>query len=408
MVMKPDIAPITDADYVELAGVLRHAFGEDWSEQELEDERPLVELDRTLAARHDGRIVGSAAAFSMQVAVPGALLPMAGVTWVGVLPTHRRQGLLTALMRHQLDDVHQRREALAGLWASESVIYGRFGYGMAAPSARLSIPVRRVRLQLQTGGPRRVRLVDRDEALARMPEPFDRALPQTPGMMARTAAWYEAFWRDREYARHGMSTLRYALYENADGHADGYAVYRVRQQWEDHAENELYVRDLIACTPAAYAAVWHFLLSHDLSETVRANNCRRDEPLIWMVDDPRRLQLTVRDGLWLRLIDVPQALEGRRYNGDGMVVFEVTDAFCPWNAGRWRLEAADGLGGCAATSDSADIVLDVADLAAVYLGGVSFTVLAQAGRAFETRRGELERADALFASLRSPCVYRVV
>jgi predicted acetyltransferase len=384
----------------ELAAVLRAthtAFGEEMKDDDLERNRKLLELDRVLAAWDGERPVGVTASWPFELTIPGGRAAAAGVTLVGVLPSHRRRGVLRELMKRQLADVHERGEPLAILWASESLIYGRFGYGLAAPSTAMDAERAAFALRDDAGPRGSVRLVEIDEAAELFPPIHERLRTERAGMLSRTDDW----WRldrlaDPEHWRHGAGPLTCALLE-IDGEAAGYAVYRVTPKWEQGtARGSVRVDEAFGTSPEATAEIWRFLFGIDLVERVRWG--RVDTGLFLMVADPRRLHLTLSDGLWLRLVDVEAALRARTFADGDPVVLEVADALIPHNAGRWSI----GGGSVERADGDPDVALDVADLAAAYLGAFSFEQLAAAGRATELRPGGVPGATALFRTALPP------
>lgn len=369
------------------------AFGEEMKDEDFERVRMLLELDRTLVAWDDGRPVGTTASWPFELTVPGGQAPAAGVTLVGVLPSHRRRGILRELMNRQLADVHLRGEPLAILWASESPIYGRFGYGLAAPSAFMDAERSAFALRDDPGPRGAVRLVALDEALELFPPLYELERRRRPGMLSRTADW----WRlertaDPEHWRRGAGPLTFAVLE-LDGEAAGYAIYRVAPKWERGTpRGAVQVDEAFGTSPEATAEIWRFLFGIDLVERVGWR--RVDTTLFLMVDDPRRLHISLSDGLWLRFVDIQAALCGRSFGAAEPVVLEVSDAVLGHNAGTWSV----GDGEIERVDGGADVALDVADLAAAYLGAFSFEHVASAGRARELRPGGLARATALFAT----------
>ena len=394
--MDIEIRPITEQELPAFGRSLERTFGEVWTEQDWEAERPVFEVNRSIGAFDGPEVVGTTGAYSLILTVPGDSLPMAGVTSVGVQPSHRRRGILTQMMRRQLDDLHDSGEPIAGLWASESSIYGRFGYGMAAPVSELQIERDRsafIRPHHPTG---RIRLVEKEEALKELPPVFDRVCRDQPGMWARTEAWWKRTLTDLERWRQGASSLFFALQESTQG-IDGYAMYRVKREWKSGLPASVVrVQEHMAETPEAYAHLWRFLFDIDLVRQIEAYPRPVDEPLVWMLAEPRRLVMNVSDGMWLRLVDLPAALAARRYSAVGRLVFDVNDSFCPWNEGRYELEGGPDGAECRPTERPVDIVLGTVDLAAAYLGGVRFSLLHRAGR-IEGDAEALHRADAMFA-----------
>jgi predicted acetyltransferase len=374
------------------------AFGHHPDEEDTALWRKAFEFDRSLAALDGPRIVGTTAALSLRITTPGGELPMAGVTNVGVLPSHRRRGILTSLMRRQLEDVRDRGEPLAGLFASEGAIYGRFGYGLASMSTHFEADRRHVGLRPSDGQPGHVRLVDHDEALREIPAVYERVRPTRAGMCSVSDPFWEVLFADLERWRRGASAMFYVLHE-ASGGVDGYLAYRIRSEWRDGVPGgTLVVRDLLGETPAASAALWRYAFGVDLIETVEAGDRPADDPLLHMVAEPRRLRARLADALYLRILDVTAALAGRAYAAEGTLVLEVHDGFCPWNEGRYELDVIPGGALCTSTATAPDLRLDAADLAAAYLGGTSFRSLAGAGRVLEERPGALALAGRMFAA----------
>ncbi len=383
-------------------GAIGHYFGWVPSSEEVERFEKLLPAERTHAAFDGDSLVAGAGAFTFDLTVPGPVaVPCAGVTVVGVLPTHRRRGLLTRMMRAQLDDIHERGLPIAALFASEDTIYGRYGYGLASVRQEIRLP--RHRAALRAGTPPRtgsVRLVEHDEALRVFPRLYDRVRRTTPGFLSRSREWWELrrLRDDPDRRPQGAGPLNRALLE-IDGRAAGYAIYRIADREEDgHWTRRLRVMEAIGVNLPATREIWRFLFEIDWMDEILAWLLPTDHPLMHLVARPDSLHLRTETGLWVRLMDVGEALSARGYAADGRVTFEVADDFCPWNAGTWTLE-----GGAARRSRRRpDLRLDVTALGATYLGGFSFARLARAGLVEEARRGGAARADALFASDRAP------
>jgi predicted acetyltransferase len=373
------------------------AFNEYPRDEWLEMERKLIEPERTFAAIDGDEFVGGASTASMRIAVPGDEVAMAGVTGVGVAPTHRRRGVATMLMRHQLDHVRERgEEPIAALHASEGGIYGRFGYGVATSDCAIEIERERTAFLWLPPERGRVRLVDRGEAFAAMEPIYDAVRRTQPGMIERRGMWWDARFEDFEHDREGASPFFFALHEGPDGD-DAYAVYRFKHDWPQAMPNgSVDVEELVATTPDAYACMWRFVFDLDLAARIKAELRPIDDPLLGLLVEPRRLRLTVRDGMWLRLVDVSAALAARRYRIDGSLVLEGRDHFCPWNDGRYRIEGGPDGASCRPTDAEPDLAMSASELGAAFLGGASFRQLARAGRVHEERSGALRRADLMF------------
>jgi predicted acetyltransferase len=395
--MPVDVRTITEPEVGEFQTQLDSAFGGDPEPEELACWRPLVETDRTIGAYDDGRMVGTAAVFTFDMTVPGGPRPCAGVTGVSVRPTHRRQGALTALMRHQLGSVAERgTEAFASLWASEASIYGRFGYGVA--SRRWGVTLGAHDPSLLGGPPAgRTRLVDLDEMAVLAPPVYDAFRLDRPGMISRSPARWTTRLADLPGHRHGASSQRLAVYER-DGEPRGYAWYRTKGDWSDGRPNgSVRIKEVVGLDADAHGGLWRFLLGVDLMTSVVSDNLPADDPLFFRLADPRLVKVSVSDGLYVRLLDVPAALTTRAYDRSGSFVVEVVDAFGGWAAGRYALDATPDGATCAATTASADLTLSAAELGAVYLGDTPLRTLYEAGRVDEHTPGAVERASLLLA-----------
>jgi predicted acetyltransferase len=379
------------------------AFSERLRDEDATAYEAFFEADRAIAAYDGDRVVATAGIFSFDFTIPGGVVPAAGVTFVGVQPTHRRQGILRRMMLRQLEDVHDRGESTAILWASEGSIYQRFGYGLATMATRLSIQRDRSAFRAPHTPAGTIRLVDIEEAKRLVPPIHDAVVPTRPGFFGRTPAFWDAeFFRDPEHWRQGAGAAFYAIHEVA-GEPDGYARYRVRDKWDDAGpQSTLILTEKMATSPAADLDLWRFLLGIDLMSKLEAWNVAPDDPIILNALEPRRLGIGVGDGLWLRVVDVASALAQRRFACDGHLVLEIDDETCEWNDGRWSLTVEDGVPRVEPATDAADLAMDVSDLATAYLGGFTFVQLADAARVRELQPGALSRADALFRTERPP------
>jgi predicted acetyltransferase len=358
-----------------------------------------ITLERMHAAWSDGAVVGGAGAFTFNVTVPGGDVPTAGVSVVGVYPTHRRRGVLRSLMRAQLDDAHERGEPLAALWASEEPIYGRFGYGLASFCGEITLAHEYTAFADAAEPAGMVRFLEPEEALGAIPPVFERARLQWPGMFSRDRLWWEnREIKDSEDRREGAGPKRWIAYEQ-DGAIEGYAVYRHKPGWDGGSTiAELRVIEALGATPQALRDIWGYLLAVDWKATITASLLPPDHALFLLLATPRRMRYRMGDSLWVRLVDVGAALSARKYSADGTLVFDVQDDFCAWNQGRWKLDE----GVATRTDDDADIALPVQSLGSAYLGGISFAELSRAGRVEELKDGALARADALFRWDRHP------
>lgn len=367
-------------------------FGSWPTDEQLERFGRLLPLDRMHAAFDGDDIVGGAGSFPFELSIPGGALPCAGVTVVGVYPTHRRRGVLRSMMDAQLRDVHERGEPIAALWASEETIYGRFGYGLAswAGDVKMKREWGAFAQPLERVG--RTRFVTPEEARALLPPVWDAVRSERSGVFARAPEWWE-LRQTRMPEEEKANPKRFVVLE-LEGEVEAYAIYRHFQSWEDGVSTgRLEVLEALGATPQATAEIWRFLLDVDWYATLEASLLPPDHSLLTLLATPRRANYRMGDGLWLRLVDVGAALSGRAYAGEGALVVEVHDAVCPWNEGTWKLE-----NGTASRSDEPpDLVLDVGALGAAYLGAVSFSQLRDGLRLEERVGGAVASADALFA-----------
>jgi predicted acetyltransferase len=393
------LRPATADDWPAFSRAMSAVFHEEPRGPFVDTPSPVAELDRSLGLWDGERVVATAGIYSLEMTVPGAVVPTAGITWVTVSATHRRRGVLTAIMRRQLDELHeQQREPVAALWAAESSIYGRFGYAAATRRGGLSGPTERLGLRLDALGPGRVELVPAEEFRAAAVGLHDRVRRLVPGNMARDDRWWDRAMRDDPENRHGATARQYLLHRDPDGAVTGYASFRVKSGWTDGSEPDgtLTVQEVRALSTPAYAALWQFLLSVDLVRTIKAPMASDDDPIRYLLHDARALHSRPVDALWVRLVDVDRALAARRYPAPVDLVLEVRDPFCPWNEGRWRLTGHPAGGHCARTDRDPDLLVDVQALGAAYLGGVSLATMQAAGRVTECSPGAVTQAATAF------------
>ncbi|MBU2602311.1 MAG: GNAT family N-acetyltransferase [Actinobacteria bacterium] len=407
--MTVEYRPIAPEEFPEFARADMLAFGADMRAGDVELEGEALEFDRTVAALDEGRFVGGTAVLSLDVGLPGGrTMPAGGLTWTGVIPTHRRQGILSAMMARQLEGSRERAESVSILQASQSTIYGRFGYGAATYSLGFSLSTPhaafRAAAPRSQGG-----LVALDKAAAQetLPPVFERFRHARPGSVGRSAGLWKTYLGDPEHHREGASGYFHAAHRDSAGQIDGYVTYRVTNDRSgDIPQDTLTVQELMARDPQAHAALWRYCLDMDLAATVTTSDSPVDEPLRWLLTDSRRFRVSqINDSLYLRVLDVATALAARAYHlapRDNALVFHIEDRFLPDLAGDYLLEAGPDGAECARTTRAADLSLDIADLGEVYLGGVSFATLAWSGRVIEHTAGAAARADALFRTERAP------
>ena len=366
-------------------------FGAPPTEEQIGRFKQVLPFERMHAGFEDGEIVGGAGAFPFEFSVPGGVLRCGGVSVVGVYPTHRRRGVLRAMMNAQLRDIHEREEPIAALWASEETIYTRFGYGLAAWCGEIKLPrvwneyARPVERRGQT------RFVSPEEAATLFPPVWEALMRERPGVFRRTKEWWE-LRRLRMPDEENAAPKRLVVLE-LDGSVQGYAIYRQFPSFEEGLSTaRLDVSEVIGVSPQATAEIWRFVLDIDWYATLECSLLPVDHALFTLLASPRRARYRMGDSLWMRLVDIGAALSGRDYVNDGNIVFAVRDAVCPWNEGRWKVE-----GGAAARTDAAaDLALDASELGSAYLGAVSFAQLRDGLRLEELSEGAVQRADAIF------------
>jgi predicted acetyltransferase len=398
---------LTGTDLDQLIDLSEIVFNsEPYSDAERAMDAELHELDRGRGVGvFDGdELAGAGTVNSFELTVPGGVLPMLGVLLIGVKSTYRRRGVMSRIIRHQLHAVHEEgAEPLAGLTASESVIYGRFGYGQAAYGASFTVPRHRAALRPVAGTDDvRIRMVVTADSVAVCEAIHARQVGRRPGMMVRPEQWGRVYAADLDRWRDGRSALRTVLAER-DGDPVGYARYRTKEGWDAGVhKGHTDVAEVYADDAAAFAALIRYLTDLDLTTATVFMRQPVDSPLVYLLADLRAAQMRIRETLYLRLVDVDRALAGRGYAGQLDLVLELTDELCPWNAGRWRLTGDEKTAGCVRTQDVADLALDIRELAAVYLGGTTLAALEQAGLVTELRPGAAAEASRAFATQLAP------
>ncbi len=357
-------------------------------------------------------LAGQYTTFSLELTVPGPGLrtrttPMAGLSWVAVHPDHRRRGVLSAMMRHHLHGLHEDgREAISGLFASETVIYQRFGYGDATGALSLTLPRGAALRPLAGAADVRTQLsaIDPDDELADLVHALFHRTADRPGAVSRPDGATRNLLRDRPWRHRGGEPYR-VLVARRDGEPTGYALLRRTPGWEDgRPTGTVNVVELVGTDPQTVHALWSRILDFDLMTTVLTHPLGLDDPLVQWLVDIRSGAGRREDGLWLRLVDVDRAMVQRSYAGEVDVVLDVEDALCPWNARRWRLATSTEGATCTATSDPADLTVPVQHLAAAYLGGPALAALAGAGLVVEHRPGAVAALSAAMRGAVEPAV----
>jgi len=388
--------------FAELLRSAEVAFGEDTPDDLIGRMEKTADKERSFGAFDGDRIVGTSLVLTLVLTVPGGEVRAGGVTWVSVMPTHRRQGLMSAMMRLMIDDCHRRGEPVAMLWAVEGSIYGRFGFGMATTAVAIDAETRAVGFPRDEPREGAFRLIPAGEGVEIVAPIYEAVRSRQPGFLGRTPGGWVGCLPLADKDAKGGEVRRLVIYETALG-PEAYAVYKTKPTWENaNPEGTVVVEEAIGSTPRGTREIWRYLLELDLVRTLRAGRLPEDHPLITLSAEPRRLRAKLYDGLWLRILDVAAALGARTWgidgNATGSVVFDLADLYCPWNAGRWKLDVTGGRAVVTRTDAAADLALSTNELGAMYLGGISSSALAAAGRVTELRAGSLVAVDGLFAT----------
>jgi predicted acetyltransferase len=384
----------TEKDLQAVAEADGRGFGRHYAESELDSLRSWIDIDRFWLAVDpiDDAVLGVTGSFDFTMTMPGgATLPVPGVTWVSVAVTHRRRGILRALMAEQHRRFLDDGMPLAALTASEGSIYGRFGYGTTTVDRSVEIDRRRAVLRPDlpdTGG---VRQMTTDQLRAVAPGIHRRWAERRPGALHRDDVRWDFTLADQEWSRNGGTALFHLV------HADGYASYR-----RVHPDRVCEVVELFAATPEAHRELWRTLLAMDLVETVRTRSLPLDDPLPLLLTDPRQVRTTgLNDGMWLRVLDVPAALSARPYRTELDIVLDVDDPFLD-RGGRFRLRGGPEGATCEPTTAPADLRIAVRALGPLLLGGQPALPLATAGLIESAEPAVLERIDTAFGTDRLP------
>ncbi|MER6130479.1 GNAT family N-acetyltransferase [Streptomyces sp. NPDC001815] len=405
-----DVRPVRDGEIPEWIRALNTGFlrPPSVSEAEVADRRTYIEPERTLGAFDGERCVGTFRSFPQEItAVGGATVRADAISNVTVTSTHRRRGILTRMMAHDLAAAKERGDVVATLIAAEYPIYGRYGFGAATSAAEWTIDVPRAGLDPRWAGPDdggRIDLVDADDVRKTGPELHERLRRAQPGAIDRNERWWQVATGAVVLDRAPWTEPFHAVYRDARGQAEGLLTYSVDDRWGDAKQplDTAKVRDLIAVTPAAERALWQYVCSVDWVTAVRTGRRAPDDLLPHLLPDPRAAAITSQvDWLWVRILDVVAALEARTYAATGALVLEVVDGNGP-AAGRYRLDASPEGASCTRTGESAELTLSAAELGALWLGDQSVVRLAALGRVREERAGAAEVADALLRTSRRP------
>ena len=394
--MSLSVRPITPDELPGMLEVDRRGFGAPQRTPDRSDSWVTAELDRTMCAFEAGTMVGCTRAYTFELTMPGgALVPVAGVSSVAVQPTHRRRGVLTSMMGALHDDARARGEIAAVLTASESMIYGRFGYGPATWRLGCTIDRASGRFARSVADAGRIRLVARGEADVVYQAVYERVRRTCAGAVSRPDFWWpEVFWMAE-----GERALFEAVHEDEHGRPDGYVSYEIKGEWHGgEANRRLVVWDIQAADANTRAALWQYLFGVDLVVSISATNLPVDEPLRFLLADSRKLRTDfLIDSMWILPLDPAAVLAARTYSAPGKVVVEVVDP----GGSSVCVDLDGGPDGATAVERSGavpDLSCSRSTLGALSLGGTSWSTFAAAGLVDEHAPGAVARADAMFTT----------
>jgi predicted acetyltransferase len=359
-------------------------------------------IERGMVAEDGDRIVGTLGSFDLDMTVPGGSVPCAGTTWVSVAPSHRRRGVLRRLMEAHLSEAVEHGDVIAALWASDSAIYGRFGYGRAVES--VSIDVNRPMVHFRPNGPasERVEMITKAQAGEILPPLYERIRRDIPGTFARSEPWWNyRHLRDTPERRNGRSALRIAVSSTPDGRVTGYVMFRVESKFDGgHSDDTVHVVELLGSTPGSWSALWTLVFGLDLATRAKGAFRPLDDPLFELLTGVRRVERTLTDTVWVRVLDVERALTSRTYGQPGGITLAIGDAMGIAN-GTYRLEWDGHRIECGGASGPADLEIDVSDLGAAFLGRPAFSAAAMAGTIVGSHEAAA-LADRMFGHQRAP------
>jgi predicted acetyltransferase len=391
--MPIEIRPPTDDEWPAVCHADARAFGVAYSPEEIEERRPMHDLSRFRIALDHGKIVAIAGSYGMDVTLPGgAIVPMGGVTWVSTASTHRRQGLMRRVVGAVHDDIDERHEPVASLYAAEGGIYEHLGYGISTQVRVTSLDPRLTRMRDEyRSPPGTLRYIDGDEVVPIISAIWDRFRHQRAGATGRSAQTQNYFFRQRQKALGPQSPVAYLA------HADGYAAYRTEERWNDgHPSHPLHLVELIAVTPEAHAALWQTLLGVDLVGDIRSRNIAIDDPLPFLLENQRALRTCeLNDGVWVNVRHIPTSFGARTYRTTDRIVVEV-------DGKRWAIDGGPEGGSCTAVRTRPDLVTSHAWFSSLLYGGVLPSALV-AGRRMTARNADVvARADLFFTTSLAP------
>jgi len=398
--VKYELRSIVEDEVSEFRQAISLGFGGDANPAGHDRFLRMMPLERTVAVFEGDEIVGTLGDFPLVLTVPGgSQLSMSGMTMVGVRATHTRQGILRSMVRKHLDNAVERGDFIAGLWASESGIYERFGFGLSVEFHHTKIDARRLACPVIAPGLDLVKI--KPEQLQDVVAPFwGRLASVRAGFIDRDEERWQDIANDHEYTREGASSSRHIV-ARRDDEVVGYLHYRQRDKWNDMvADGVIEISTMCAQDTEVLLSLWAFALDVDLFPHVSYWNGPVDDPLAYTVNNARAVSRTINDGLYVRILDVAAALQARTYEVDGQITFQLDDDM-GYAAGTYQLTVSNGQGTVAKTESDAEVSLAVRDLGALYLGRACAALYASTGRITGDAAG-ISRLGQLFVTERAP------
>ena len=403
--MALEIRPNTIDEFKNLKQTNARASGLIYSDSDIDTFRLLFDPERSLCAFENGKIVGNVASYYTDMTIPGGtFLPTAGVAQVSVQATHRRKGILTMLMRRQLNEINERDEPIAFLGASETAIYGRFGYGVSSFIQEWEFDKHNNTKFINGFNPKgQIQFIEIEDAKKIFPDVYEKIRPSRPGFVSRKRANWDNNtgwdWVFKKSTLFGQNPNRFFIKYTVNSETQGYAIYKVNQTGP--FAGELTIMELMALNIDAYKSLWRFCLDMDLVNTVKAPDRPLDDPILWMLQNSRRKR-TLTDSGWLRIVNVEKALAKRAYSFEGEINLQIEDKVCDWNDGIFNLQGSPLGAKCNRSSEKADIVISASSLASIYFGTTSFSNLFSAGLVEENTPGSIQIADSMFRTNNYP------
>jgi predicted acetyltransferase len=396
--MNVEIRACRDAEELAAYGkIVAYVFANN-DTSDVDTELGSTQPDWTTCAFVDGSMAATMGVFPFTVRLNGEPVRMGGVTAVGTLPSYRRQGLLRQIMKQGLETMRERGQAYAILWASMAAIYQRFGYGSATTRVDYKFDPRTAQLRDNRPTSGSVSLMTSEDAFPIIKQLYIQdATPRNMALHRSTVIWRV----DTLRPRHKGDAMYTVVYRNEEGEPRGYLVYGTHEATERSSpgpDQTLTVKDFVALDMEGYRALWQYILKHDLVGTVRIWACiAEDDPAPDLLLEPRMLQRSTMDGIWMRVVDVEAAVPQRPYGSRGELTFRIEqDDLCPWNNGSFLMETDGKTTAIRRTDRKPNLTMSINSLASLLAGHRSATRLARAGLISAIREPALDTADAIF------------